>query len=116
MDAAALAFQKRNDWLRRRPPPVRLPLRVGAVVPERLCVLGALLEARSIGVRFQRPPVEGDRPGVEESAFRVVKGLVAVIAFLAAELVVVEDMRAEVEGVRQLFDTHLGTVRSIDGD
>ena len=83
---------------------MRLVFRIGAAVPElrRIAVFRA--ETGTTLLQFERFPVERDRRRVEE---RPVKLLVTRIALVAAELIEVEDVRAEDEVVRKLFGPDL---------
>ena len=118
VDANAARLEVADDWIGRGATPVRLVrdgLRVALVlaVPVLLGVLVAFLETRGIRMLLERAPVERDSRGVEESA---VQFLVAVVPLLLAELVEVEDVRAEIERVADLLDLHIRAVGSRDFD
>ena len=116
VDAHTARLEEADHRIGRGATPMRLvrdSLRVALVlaVPVLLGVLVALLETRGVRILLERAPIERDGRGVEE---RAVELLVAVVPLLLPELVEVEDVRAEVERVADLFDLHLHAVRSRD--
>ena len=85
-----------------------------AVLPELLGVFVSLFKARRVGEALERTPIKSDRSGIEKPALGVEQSLVAVVPFLFTELVVVENLGAEIKIVRKLLDRHFGSVGGRD--
>ena len=100
---------------RRGTAPVRMLHCLGARkrIPEPRGVLVVAKGAEAPGHGLVLAPVERDGRLVEDATFAVAR-LVGGVPLVAAELVVVEDVRAEAEGVADLLDLHLRAVRRGD--
>ena len=117
VDRDVLRLQEVDDGRGGGTPPVAVGERLFARerVPVVLRVKIVSVEAVVAGRRLDVDPVERDGRLVEEPALPVHR-LVDVVVFRLAELVEVEDVRAEAEVVAELLDRHLRTVRRRDGD
>ena len=112
MQTDSLVQTEFDNRIGRRSAPVRLVLGIRAFVPEIGAVAVFRTETRFILFQFKLFPVESDRRGIEQCSVQL---LVRLVAGIAAELVVIENMRTENKLAFDLLHLDFGTGGNVSG-